>query len=326
MAFTGARKAWMNGTLVDWADARIHVASHVVHYGSGVFEGIRCYDTPKGSAIFRLGSHMRRLMDSAKIYRMDYRLDQPAWEQAVLETIRANGLKACYIRPIIYRGYEALGINPLPCPVDGAILVWEWTAYLGADAADKGVDVRVSSWTRTAPNTFPALAKSTANYASSQLIKLEALLDGFSEGIALDSSGHVSEGSGQNVFLVRDRTLYTPPLSASILPGITRDSVITIARDLGYRVREQAVPREMLYIADEVFLVGTAVEIAPVRSIDRIQVGDGRKGPVTAEVQRTFFGIVNGELPDRYGWLTYVYEDEAPLRGAAPARAAARGQ
>jgi len=326
MSFTGAGKVWMNGALVDWADAKIHIASHVIHYGSAVFEGARCYRTPRGSACFRLGDHVRRLADSARIYRLEYRFGRAELEQAILETIRANSLKACYIRPIIYRGYEALGINPLPCPVDGAILVWEWAAYLGAEAAEKGVDVRVSSWTRAAPNTFPALAKSSAHYASSQLIKVEALLDGFSEGIALDTAGQVSEGSGQNIFLVRDRTLHTPPLSASILPGITRDSVIAIARELGYRVREEPVPREMLYIADEVFLVGTAVEIAPVRSIDRIQVADGRRGPVTTEIQRTFFGIISGELPDRHGWLTYVYDQEAPLREATPAKATSQGR
>ena len=314
MGFSGTGKVWMNGSLVDWPDARIHIASHIIHYGSGVFEGARCYHTPKGSAVFRLEAHMRRLYDSAKIYRMEYRVDRPALTEAVLETIRANALKACYIRPIIYRGYEALGVNPLPCPVDAAILVWEWGAYLGPDAAERGVDVKVSSWNRTAPNTFPALAKSVSNYASSALIKMEALLEGYAEGIALATDGYVSEGSGQNLFVVRDRTLYTAPLSGSILPGITRDSVITLARDLGYRVREEAIPREMLYVADEVFFAGTAVEIAPVRSIDKIPVGDGRRGPVTADVQRVFFGVINGEVPDRYGWLTYVYPEEAALR------------
>lgn len=322
MGFTGTGKVWMNGTLVDWADARIHIASHVVHYGSGVFEGARCYATPKGSAVFRLDAHVRRLYDSAKIYRMDYRIGESALGEAVIETIRANQLKACYIRPIIYRGYEALGVNPLPCPVDGAILVWEWGAYLGPDAAEHGVDVRVSSWNRTAPNTLPALAKSVANYASSGLIKMEAVQDGYSEGVALDTAGFVSEGSGQNLFMVRDRTLYTAPVSASILPGITRDSVITIARDLGYRVREEMIPREMLYIADEVFFVGTAVEITPIRSIDRISIGGGARGPITAEIQRTFFEIVNGEIPDRHGWLTYVYPEEAALREPASAQSA----
>jgi len=322
MGFSGTGQVWMNGALVDWAEAHIHIASHVIHYGSGVFEGARCYQTPRGSAVFRLDAHMRRLVDSAKIYRMTSRFDLAALTGAVLETIRANQLKACYIRPIIYRGYEALGVNPLPCPVDAAILAWEWGAYLGPDAAERGVDIKVSSWNRSAPNTFPALAKSVANYASSALIKMEALLDGYAEAIALDTDGHVSEGSGQNVFVVRDRTLYTAPLSASILPGITRDSVITLARDLGYRVREELVPREMLYVADEVFFAGTAVEIAPVRSIDKLPVGDGRRGPVTAEIQRAFFGLINGEVPDRYGWLTYVYPEEAALREPAPAQPA----
>jgi branched-chain amino acid aminotransferase len=322
MGFSGSGKVWMNGSLVDWADANIHIASHVIHYGSGVFEGARCYATPRGSAVFRLDAHMRRLRDSARIYRMDYGAGQDELSDAVLETIRANQLKACYIRPIIYRGYEALGVNPLPCPVDCAILVWEWGAYLGPDAAERGVDVRVSSWHRAAPNTFPALAKSVANYASSGLIKMEALLDGYAEGIALDTSGFVSEGSGQNLFVVRDRTVYTSPVSASILPGITRDSVITIARDLGYRVREELLPREMLYIADEVFFVGTAVEITPVRSVDKITVGGGTRGPITAEIQRTFFDIVYGEIPDRHGWLTFVYPEEAALRQPAPAHPA----
>jgi branched-chain amino acid aminotransferase len=322
MGFAGTGKVWMNGTLVDWADAKIHIASHVIHYGSGVFEGARCYATPRGSAVFRLDAHVRRLYDSAKIYRMDCAIAQPALAEAILETIRANQLKACYIRPIIYRGYEALGVNPLPCPVDTAILAWEWGAYLGPDAAERGVDVRVSSWSRTAPNTFPALAKSVANYASSGLIKMEALQDGYSEGVALDTAGFVSEGSGQNLFLVRDRVLYTTPVSASILPGITRDSVMTIARDLGYRVREEMIPREMLYIADEVFFVGTAVEIAPVRSIDRITIGGGARGPITGEIQRAFFEIVNGEIPDRHGWLTYVYSEEAALREPASAQSA----
>jgi branched-chain amino acid aminotransferase len=308
---------------VNWPDATIHIASHVVHYGSGVFEGARCYATPRGSACFRLDAHVRRLIDSARIYRMEYQFGQAELTGAVLETIRANELKACYIRPIIYRGYETLGVNPLSCPVDGAILVWEWGAYLGQDAAEHGVNVCVSSWNRAAPNTFPAMAKSSANYASSQLIKMEAVLEGYAEGIALDTAGFVSEGSGQNVFVIRDRTIYTSPVGASILPGITRDSVVTMARDLGYRVREELIPREMLYIADEVFFVGTAVEVAPVRSVDKIVVGDGRRGPITEELQKTFFGIVNGDLPDKYGWLTFVYPEEAALR-EVPAAAAVK--
>jgi branched-chain amino acid aminotransferase len=313
MAFSGSGKIWMNGSLVDWADARIHIASHVIHYGSGVFEGARCYATPRGSACFRLDAHMRRLYDSAKIYRMEPQLPIEALTEAVLETIRANELKACYIRPIVYRGYDTLGVNPFPCPVDTAIMVWDWGAYLGQDAIEKGVDVCVSSWARAAANTFPTLAKSAANYANSQLIKMEALVEGYAEGIALDTDGHLSEGSGQNLFLVRDGIVYTPPTSAAILPGITRHSVITLARDLGFDVREEMLPREMLYIADEVFFVGTAVEITPIRSVDKIPVGDGRRGPMTEALQRAFFDLFNGETPDRHGWLTYVYPGE-PLQ------------
>lgn len=322
MPFNERAKVWMNGSLVPWSDAKIHVASHVVHYGSAVFEGLRCYDTPKGSACFRLDAHLRRLFDSARIYRMEPPVTVEVMHAAVLETIRANELKGCYVRPILYRGYHTLGINPLTCPVEAAILTWEWGPYLGEHAGDRGVDVCVSSWARTAPNTFPAMAKTSANYANSALIKMEAVANGYAEGIALDSFGYVSEGSGQNVFLVRDGVLYTPPLSASILPGVTRDAVMTIARDLGYRVREQTIPREMLYVADEVFLVGTAVEITPVRSVDRIPVGDGARGPVTAAIQRTFFDIINGEIPDTHGWLTYV--DPDARRTALPASGAAR--
>jgi branched-chain amino acid aminotransferase len=308
MGFTSVGKVWMNGSLVDWADAKIHIASHVVHYASGVFEGARCYRTPRGSACFRLDAHIRRLY------------------AAVLDTIRANPFEACYIRPLIYRGYEALGVNPFPNPVDAAILLWEWGPYLGGNALEEGVDVRVSSWTRISPNTLPATAKSAANYANSQLIKMEAIVEGYSEGLALDAMGFLSEGSGQNVFLVRDGLLYTPPIVASILPGITRDSVITIARDLGYQVREEPIPREMLYLADEVFFAGTAVEITPIRSIDKMEIGNGRRGPVTETIQRSFFEIVNGEVPDTHGWLTYVHPRKTSERAAAaePARAGPR--
>jgi branched-chain amino acid aminotransferase len=306
MGFSGAGKIWLNGSLVDWADAKIHIASHVIHYGSGVFEGARCYSTPRGSACFRLGPHIKRLFNSARIYRMEYRLGIEAFQDAVLDTIRANPFTSCYIRPIVYRGYEALGVNPLTCPVDAAILLWEWGAYLGVEALEKGVDVRVSSWTRSAPNTFPSLAKSCANYANSQLIRMEASTDGYAEGLALDIFGFLSEGSGENVFVVRDGVISTPPATASILPGITRDSVITIARDLGYQVREELLPREVLYVADEVFFAGTAVEITPVRSVDRISVGSGKRGPITEAIQQTFFGIINGSCPDTHGWLTYV--------------------
>ena len=248
MSFPGTGKIWMNGSLVDWADAKIHIASHVVHYGSAVFEGARCYSTPNGSACFRLDAHMRRLYDSAKIYRMEPEVSEPALTEAVLATIRANEFKACYIRPIVYRGYEALGVNPFPCPIDIAILTWEWGAYLGDDALEQGVDARISSWARAAPNTFPTLAKSSANYANSQLIKMEAIVEGYSEGIALDTNGQISEGSGQNLFLVRDEVLYTPPLSAAVLPGITRNSILQIARDLGFKIAEEpASPRAPLH-------------------------------------------------------------------------------
>ena len=311
MAFPGTGRIWMNGRLVDWKNATIHVASHVIHYGTGVFEGARCYQTPRGSACLRLDAHIDRLLDSAKIYRMESPLDAKGWESAILETIRANALKACYIRPLVYRGYNQLGVNPLSCPVDTAVLLWEWGAYLGPDALDKGVDVRVSSWNRIAPNTFPAAAKATANYANSVLIKMEAVLEGYAEGIALDTLG----------FLVRHNALYTPPVHSSILGGITRDSILTIARGLGYEVREEVVPREMLYLADEAFFCGTAVEVTPIRSIDKMTIGSGRR-PVTDAIRRTFFDILNGELPDTHNWLTFVYEDEAHLREAGRAVAA----
>ena len=306
MAFSGTGKIWMNGKLVDWADATIHVATHVIHYGSAVFEGARCYKTPKGSACFRIDAHMRRLYDSARIYRMEYHMDRDTLTQGVFDTIKANGMEACYIRPLIYRGYNTLGVNPLPCPVDAAILVWEWGAYLGPDALERGVDVRVSSWTRGAPNTFPAMAKSSANYANSALIKMEAMVDGYSEGIALDVDGRLSEGSGQNIFLVRDDILYTPLLSDSVLPGITRDTIMTLAEEMGLKVHAQSLPREMLYIADELFFAGTAAEVTPIRSVDKIQIGAGKRGPVTTAIQKAFFDYINGVVPDRHGWLTFV--------------------
>jgi branched-chain amino acid aminotransferase len=317
MSFSGTGKVWMNGKIVDWKDANIHIATHVIHYGSAVFEGARCYKTPKGSMFFRLGAHMRRLYDSARIYRMDYEMDCETLTRGVIDTVIANGLEACYIRPLIYRGYHTLGVNPLPCPVEAAILVWEWGAYLGPEALEKGVDVRVSSWTRSAPNTFPAMAKTSANYANSALIKMEAVLDGYSEGIALNPDGLLSEGSGQNLFVVRDDVVYTPPLSASVLPGITRDTIITLATDQGLTVREQDMPREFLYVADEVFFCGTAAEITPIRSVDKIQIGAGRRGPITTTLQTAFFDYINGVVPDRHAWLT-------PVQVAKPAAVAAR--
>src|SRR5216684_1639134 len=322
MSFAGTGKIWMNGKFVEWKDANIHIASHVIHYGSGVFEGARCYDTPNGSACFRLDEHLVRLANSAKIYRMEYPMDLSGWRNAVLETIRINEMKACYIRPLVYRGYDTLGVNPLNNPVDAAIMLWEWGAYLGAEALEQGVDMKISTWSRMAPNTLPASAKATANYANSALIKMEALADGYSEGIALDVYGNLSEGSGQNIFLVRDGVLFTPPISASILGGITRDTIITLARDLSFSVSETDLPRESLYIADEVFCVGTAAEVTPIRSIDKIQVGAGRRGPVTEVLQRAFFDVISGEVADTHGWLTYVYPEESGLRAAAAARVA----
>ena len=310
MAFPGTGKIWMNGKLVEWKDARIHVASHVVHYATSVFEGARCYATPRGSACFRIDAHMRRLQQSMKIYRMEYPLDLNGWVEAVLETIRANDLKTCYIRPIVYRGYDSLGVNPLTCPVDAAIILWEWGTYLGKEALEQGVDVKIATWSRMAPNTLPAMAKSSANYANSGLIKMEALADGYAEAIALDVYGNVSEGSGQNLFVVRDDALVTPPLANSILGGITRDSIMTLARDLGLSVTEMSLPREALYLADEVFFVGTAAEVTPVRSIDKIRIGTGHRGPITERLQRAFFDVINGVSPDRYGWLTYVHATE----------------
>jgi branched-chain amino acid aminotransferase len=322
--FPGTGTIWMNGKLIPWKDATIHIASHVIHYGSGVFEGARCYATPKGSACFRLDEHLIRLQHSAKIYRMEYPLELAGWRNAVLETIRANEMKACYIRPLLYRGYHTLGVNPLANPVDAAILVWEWGAYLGQDALEQGVDMKISSWARMAPNTLPAMAKSTANYANSALIKMEALADGYSEGIALDVFGNVSEGSGQNIFIVRNGELFTPPLSASVLGGITRDTIITLARELGLGVTETNLPRESLYIADEVFVVGTAAEVTPIRSIDKIVIGTGKRGPLTERLQRAFFAVIDGESADSHGWLTFVYPEEASARPKPVAAASGR--
>jgi len=314
MAFPGTGTIWMNGTLVDWKDATIHVASHVVHYGSGVFEGARCYDTPKGPACFRLDAHMRRLIDSARIYRMEPAYTQQALTDATVDLIKTNGFKACYIRPLIYRGYDSLGVNPLPCPVDVAIMLWEWGAYFSQEALEEGLDVKVSTWARNAPNTTPAMAKSVANYANAQLIKMEAMAEGYGEGIALDTYGNLSEASGANIFIVREGIIYTPPVGNSVLWGITRDSVITIAKDLGFEVREQTLPRETLYIADEVFFCGTAAEVTPIRSVDRIKVGRGRRGPISDALQTRYYEIVTGRAEDKWGWLQFV---DAPTPATA---------
>jgi len=303
MAIPESKWIWMDGELVAWNEAKIHVLSHVVHYGSGVFEGIRCYDTKQGPAVFRLREHLRRLVDSARTYRMElpYTIDELV--EATTRTIRENGLRACYVRPVAFRGYGTLGVNPLPCPVRTVIATWEWGAYLGEEALEKGVDVQVSSWNRMAPNTFPCLAKTNANYANSQLIKMEALTNGYAEGIALDVDGFVSEGSGENLFLVRDGRAYTPGLSSSILSGITRRSVRRLLRESGVEVEETRMPREALYMADELFFTGTAAEITPIRSVDRIPIGEGRPGPVTRRVQERFSAILRGDEPDPYGWL-----------------------
>ena len=300
-------KLWRNGQFIAWDDAKIHVLSHVVSYGSSVFEGIRCYETPAGPAVFRLPEHVRRMVDSAKIYRMDkFAFSQQELATAILDLVSVNHLSSCYIRPIVLRGYGEMGVNGQKNPVDVYLACWEWGKYLGDDAMADGVDVCVSSWTRIAPNTLPALAKAGANYMNSQLIKMEAIANGYSEGIALDKAGYVSEGSGENIFIVRDGKIVTPPAGASVLPGITRDTVITLAGDLGIPVVEQVVPRELLYVADEVFFSGTAAEITPIRSIDRITIGEGRRGPIAEALQKEFFAIVNGTKPDRYGWLSAV--------------------
>ena len=296
----------MNGKLVPWDDARIHVGSHVIHYGSAVFEGVRCYKTPKGSAVFRLDAHTERLFNSAKIYWMELGYTPEQLNDAILETIRANRKDACYIRPIAYRGAGELGVNPLASPVEVAIMVWDWGKYLGQEALEQGVDVCVSSWTRMAPNTLPAMAKSAGNYLNSQLIKVEAVKGGFAEGIALDAAGYVSEGSGENLFAVVKGRLVTPPLVSSVLPGITRDSVMALAQKLGIAIEEKALPREMLYLADELFFTGTAAEITPIRSVDRQKVGRGARGPVTAALQKAFFDVIECRAKDEHGWLTFV--------------------
>ena len=304
--FNEESKVWMNGKMIPWKESKIHIASHVIHYGSSLFEGFRAYETPSGTVIFRLKAHVKRLYNSCKMYRMEIPYTQEEFSKAVIDTIHANNFKSCYIRPIVYRGYGSLGVDPFPNPVDCAILVWEWGQYLGEEALENGVDVRISSWQRMAPNTFPALAKSGANYMNSQLIKMEAIEDGYVEGIALNVRGHISEGSGENIFLVMDGKIHTPPLSSSILPGITRDSVIQLARDLGMTVVEDTIPREMLYIADEVFFTGSAAEITPIRSVDKIKIGEGKRGPVTKKLQDEFFEYINGKREDKYNWLTSI--------------------
>jgi branched-chain amino acid aminotransferase len=319
MALSRSEVIWMNGQWVAWEDAKIHILSHVVHYGSSVFEGIRCYERTDGPAIFRLEEHVRRLVDSAKIYRMETRYSAEQLSRVCVEVVQKNGLKSCYLRPIIYRGYESLGVNPIGNPVDVAVAAYPWGHYLGPESQEKGVAVQVSTWRRAAPDTYPSLAKAGGHYMNSQLIKTEAITNGYAEGIALDAYGWISEGSGENVFLVYRGELYTSPIASSILSGITRDTVLTLARDLGYHVREEFLPRELLYAADEAFFSGTAVEITPITSVDRIPVGDGQRGPITRAIQTAFFDLMSGRAKDTRAWFTPVRAAGAPA--AAPAKA-----
>ncbi|MFM5621394.1 branched-chain amino acid transaminase [Aeromonas veronii] len=298
---------WFNGKLVPWQDAQVHVMSHALHYGSSVFEGVRAYDTPKGTCIFRLQEHTRRLFDSAKIYWMDVPYSESEVNEACRTVVRENGLKSCYLRPLAFVGNVGLGLHPpLDAKADLMVAALPWGAYLGEEGLKNGVDVCVTSWNRLAPNTIPTGAKAGGNYLSSQLISREAKRNGFAEGLALDVNGYLSEGAGENLFLVKNGVLFTPPATAAILPGITRDTIMTLARDLGYEVREQALPREALYVADEIFMTGTAAEVTPVRSVDRMKVGAGSRGPVTEQLQNAFFSLFNGQTEDKWGWLTPV--------------------
>jgi branched-chain amino acid aminotransferase len=321
MNMAGGHRIWRDGALIDWQDATIHVMSHVVHYGSSIFEGIRCYETPAGPAIFRLHDHMRRFADSARIYRMDLRHSVEALSDACVQVVAANNLSECYLRPIAIRSGEQMGVHGEGAPVETFIIPWKWGRYLGDEALRTGVDVCVSSWRRVAPDTLPSLAKAGGNYLSGQLAKMEAHINGYVEGIMLDAFGYVGEGSGENLFIVRDGVILTPPIGGGILHGLTRDSVIRIARELGYEVVEQQIAREMLYIADELFFTGTAAEVTPVRSVDRVTIGAGVPGPVTRAVQSEYMGIVKGELADRWNWLRYV-----PLRQTSSMAAVTSGE
>ncbi|MEJ7701700.1 MAG: branched-chain amino acid transaminase [Pyrinomonadaceae bacterium] len=307
-----APKVWHNGKLIDWNDARVHVMTHAIHYGSSVFEGIRAYETKRGPAVFRLTEHMQRLLNSAKIYRMEIKYSRAELCQAAVELVRDSGMEHCYIRPIVFRGLDeekpSFGVNPFPNPIEYYIGAWDWGKYLGEEALESGVDVCVSSWTRITSNSLPSMAKAGANYMNSQLIKMEAILGGFSEGIALDDRGFVSEGSGENLFLVNNGRLITPPLGAAILPGITRDSIIQIAKELGIEVEETTIQRAALYLTDELFFTGTAAEVTPIRSVDHITIGEGKRGEITKKLQEEFFKIIRGErpAPNNAPWLTYV--------------------
>jgi len=306
---------WFNGEFVPHDEANIHVLSHVLHYGSSVFEGIRCYETDEGSAIFRLDEHMGRLIDSAKIHRMEIPYDLEALNQAVIDTVERSGLEECYIRPVTFRGMGPMGVNPLKNKVETFIAVWEWGTYLGEEALEEGVDVEVANWNRTAPNTLPAMAKAGGNYLNASLVKMNAVKNGKMEGIMLSTDGYLAEGSGENLFVVRDDKIYTAPVGLSILPGITRDAIITLARERGYTVEEKTIPREALYIADELFFTGTAAEVTPIRSVDNYTIGNGSRGPVTKELQDAFFDIVQ-KGNDPHDWLTFVDVGE-PAEAAA---------
>ncbi len=307
-------KVWHNGKFILWDEATIHVASHVVSYASCLFEGVRCYETPQGPGIFRLKEHTDRLVNSCKIYRMELPYSREQISQALVELVRVNNIKHCYLRPVVFRGYGEVGVNPMKNPIEIYLLAWEWGKYLGDEALRLGVDVCVSSWQRIAPNTLPSMAKAAANYMNAQLIKMEALTNGYVEGISLDASGYVSEGSGENIFMVKDGKMITPSLSSCVLPGITRDSVMTLAQEIGVPVTEQSITREMLYLADEMFFTGTAAEITPIRSVDRIVVGKGEPGPVTRGLQERFLAIVQGRSEDKHGWLTLCNQPVAAGR------------
>jgi len=299
-------RIWFDGKFVPWDDARIHVASHVVQYGSSVFEGIRAYETKTGPAVFCLGSHIRRLIDSCKIFRIQLPYSAEQLTKTCVEAVSINGHRSCYIRPVVFRGVETFQVDPRKCPLHVAVITIEWGRYLGAEAIEQGVDVMVSSWRRMAPDTHPGMGKIGGNYVNSAFVVMEAVDNGYAEGIALDIQGYVSEGSGENIFIVRDGVIYTPPASASILGGVTRGVVMALCRDAGIEVREMSIPREMLYVADEIFFTGTAAEITPVRSVDHQPIGAGRRGPITRRLQDEFFGITEGRIPDRHGWLTPV--------------------
>ncbi len=297
---------WFNGNFVPWDEAKVHVLSHVLHYGSSVFEGIRAYQTPAGPAVLGLAQHVKRLFRSCKIITMPIPYTEEEISQAILQTVARNKHTSCYIRPLVFRGYNMLGVNPLTCPVDVIVATWEWGAYLGVEAIEKGVDVGVSSWRRMAPDTHPSMAKVGGNYINSQLVVMEAKRHNYVEGIVLDIYGYVSEGSGENIFIILDGKVYTPPVGNSILNGITRAFAITLLEEKGYKVVEQQIPREMLYIADEIFFTGTAAEITPVKTVDGMTIGSGSRGPLTAQIQSEYFAIITGEVPDRFGWLTLV--------------------